>query len=158
MFSLQSRTEPEVLCLSVFSLSFPSSPSPSLDLPCFLELVTSSVSIPFLCPARHPPLTAFTICGEAIQLRKCCETSDSTSCSNQYISGPADTHPQLRMHTCFSTPRSLCIALSLSHYPSVFLFVSPAHSHTPGVISHSTHSRRRVSLRTTCDSKITFFY
>lgn len=113
VFSLCPRTELEVLCLCLFF-------SLSLTLPCFHQLVTSLVSKPFLHHARPLPFTAFTVAAEAIQLWKCYETSDSTSCSNRYISGPLDAHPQLRMnrHTCtFSQP------------------------HTPGVISHCMYVR-----------------
>lgn len=106
-FREEAETGPSVLsqpkdrAKGVMSLSFHSF---SLNLSCFLEPLASPVSNLFPCPARPPPLTAFTISGVAVQLRKCCETSDSTSCSNQYISGPADMHPQLRMHTCPPTP------------------------------------------------------
>lgn len=73
----------------------------SLSFCCFsLSLLLLHVFLNWLLPlcqspsSIQPPLpiTAFTVGGEAIQLWKCCETSDSTSCSNQYISGPADTH------------------------------------------------------------------
>lgn len=111
MFSLSPRTETEVLCLSVFgSFLF------SVDLSCILELVSPPCQTPF----SNPPglclsLAAFTVSGDAFQLRKCCETSYFTSCSNQYISGPADAHPQLRMHrhTC-----SFC----LSHTHQVWFY------------------------------------
>lgn len=63
---------------------------------------------------QHLSLLSLSV---ATQLRKCCETSDSTSCSNQYISGPtplliahthAHTHTDcVRVHSCpcCSSPR-----------------------------------------------------
>lgn len=80
------RTGAEVLCLFV---------SPSI----LRQVIPFPMSSTLLHPHHYLSLLSLSV---AIQLRKCCETSDSTSCCNQYISGPAHTLPQLRMHwhTC----------------------------------------------------------
>lgn len=109
LVSAQGQSWTRYVSLSFLSSSLSLSWSPST-----LHIFTEPLRFPpHLLPVSNPLLHTlsgplhflllFTVSGEVLQLRKCCETSDCTSCRNQYISGPADAALMLHRHTLTTT-------------------------------------------------------
>lgn len=111
------RTGAEVLCLFV---------SPSI----LRQVIPFPMSSPLLHPHPHHYLSLLSL-SVAIQLRKCCETSDSTSCCNQYISGPADAQLRMHWHT---------------HSFSLLLSIFRTHTHTLGCDFYTVCNRRTAFI------------